>query len=80
VRRSTDGSCSVDGSSASGIDDAFVKRESTPIFCVVGSSGGGVLYACGIRACVFSLNCQYHFHKAILFEKFVYPLSIIFFK
>jgi hypothetical protein len=54
VKRSTEGSCSADGSSAFGIEEALAKRELTSIFRI--GSGGGI--SCGNRALVFSLKSQ----------------------
>ena len=53
VKRSTEGSCSADGSSAFGTEEALAKRELTSIFRI-GGSGGGI--SCGSRALVFSLK------------------------
>jgi hypothetical protein len=73
VKRSTEGSCSADGSSAFGIEEALAKRELTFIFRIGGSGGGK---SCGNRALVFSLKSQHHFNGFILIENVVYPCSI----
>ena len=59
VKRSTEGSCSADGSSAFGVEEALAKRELTSIFRN-GCSGGGI--SCGNRALVFSLKSQHRFN------------------